>query len=240
MSQFFELEFIKKRQESGNCYSFFFDKTNIDLNFFPGQYVRMFLDINDPDERGSARFFSIASSPTEKNILFITTKIIKSSFKLALLELSPGSKIKFGGPYGNFILKREDISNVFIAGGIGVTPFRSMIKYIFDKGLKNKFFLFNSVKEVEEIIYLEEMEKIRSNFDSFHYIPTITENLQAVSWNGEFGRINENMIKKYVKDLNNSRYYISGPESMVLSLIKIVEKLGVKRDNIMFEIFTGY
>lgn len=113
----FYLHFIKKEKIAKDTYSFYWDSTNIDLNFLPGQYVRMTLDIKNPDNRGSSRSFTIASSPLEKQHIMITTKIIQSpapdgagqsSFKKRLMMLKPQELVKFFGSMGGFILNEEE------------------------------------------------------------------------------------------------------------------------------------
>lgn len=240
MPQAFELPFIQKKQESEDSYSFYFDRKNVSFNFHPGQYIGMFLNIEDPDDRGNTRFFSVASSPTETDYLFITTRIIKSSFKLTLSNLKQGEIVKFTGPFGKFVLNEEEKKpKVFVAGGIGVTPFRSMIKYSQDKNIQNILYLFNSFKDVKDITYYSEMSAIKENYPVFSYIPTVTEN-KTPNWIGETGRISSEMIKTYVKDINVPIYYVAGPEVMVEALSKVISDMGVKSENIRSESFPGY
>ncbi len=240
MPQTFELPFIQKKQESEDSYSFYFDRKNISFNFLPGQYIKIFLNIENPDERGSIRFFSIASSPTEIDSLFITTRIIRSSFKLSLSNLKTGEKVKFMGPFGNFVLKEDEKKpKVFVAGGIGVTPFRDMIKYSYDKGLKNELYLFNSFKDAKEITYFNEMNEIQKRYPAFHYIPTVTQN-KTLGWIGETGRINSEMLRRYIGDINVPIYYVAGPEVIVEALSKVISEMGVASENIRSESFPGY
>lgn len=246
MQQVLELPFIQKKQESEDSYSFYFDKKsyfgrkNVSFNFLPGQYIRVLLNIENPDDRGSTRFFSVASSPTEPEYLFITTRIIKSSFKLALANLKKGEVVKFMGPFGKFILKEEEKKpKVFVAGGIGVTPFRSMIKYSQDKNVQNILYLFNSFKDAKDITYYSEMNEVKESYPVFSYIPTVTEN-KTPNWIGETGRISSEMIRTYVKDVNVPIYYVAGPEVMVEALSKVISEMGVASENIRSESFPGY
>lgn len=246
MPQAFELHFIEKKQESEDSFSFYFDRKayfdrkNHPFDFLPGQYIKMFLDVENPDDRGNSRFFSIASSPTEKDYIFITTRIIQSTFKMALVGLQVGTPVKFIGPFGNFVLREEERKpKVFVAGGIGATPFRSMIKYSQDKNLQDVLYLFNSFKGVKDIPYYAEMSVIRETYPVFNYIPTVTEN-KTPDWAGETGRINSEMIKRYVKDVNIPIFYIAGPEVMVEALSKVIADMGVASENIRSESFPGY
>ena len=154
----FDTKFIKKEQVAQDAYSFYFEKP--DIEFLPGQYMQLKLDIPNPDIRGATRLFSITSSPTE-NHLRITTRIIQSSFKLALSNLKPNDQVHIVGPYGKFIFDETDNSpHIFLAGGIGITPYLSMIKYAYDKNLNISMTLFTSFRKVEDIVYRDVLTKI--------------------------------------------------------------------------------
>src|SRR6185295_6223692 len=104
MSSLFFLSFIKKEKIALDTYSFYLDRASQGFDFQAGEYIRMTLSIENPDERGSSRYFTIASSPLDKDFITITTRVIKSSFKKELLNLKPGQKVKIFGPLGNFIV----------------------------------------------------------------------------------------------------------------------------------------
>lgn len=240
MSKTFNTPFIKKIQESDDSYSFYFDRKNVSFNFLPGQYIKISLNIENPDDRGSTRFFSVASSPTEHDYLFITTRIIKSSFKLALSSLKKGEVVRFMGPYGKFVLREdENRPKVFVAGGIGVTPFRSMIKYSQNNNFQNVLYLFNSFKDSKDITYYSEMNRIKESYLVFNYIPTVTEN-KSLNWVGKTGRIDAEMIKTYIKDISSPIYYVAGPEVMIDALSKVISDMGVRSEDIRSEGFPGY
>lgn len=238
----FNLFFIRKEKIARDTYSFYFDlKQEKDFYFTAGQYIRMLLDIENPDDRGSSRFFTISSSPLEKDYLTITTKIIKSSFKNKLLELNSGDSAKFYGPMGSFVLN-ENIGDerVFLAGGIGITPFHSMIKYAYKKNLSIPLTLFVSFSGAEDVIFYKELSEIASKNPNIKVIYTITHAQENSNWRGETGRISEEMLKKYIKDINKPLYYIVGPPSMVVGMEDMVSKMGIPNEKIFIENFTGY
>ena len=240
-SQEFHLPFIKKEKIVKDTYSFYFGQTQLGFNFLPGQYIRMILDIQNPEERGVSRFFTIASSPLEKDYLMITTKVIKSSFKKRLLELNNGDIVKFYGPMGGFVLSEEKKEErVFLAGGIGITPFHSMITYAHKKGLSIPITLFVSFSAVEDIIFYEELQNIAKINPFIKIIYTITHPEENPNWKNETGRISDAMIKKYVKNINSLLYYIVGPPAMVIGMEDVVRKMGVVGEKIFIENFTGY
>ncbi len=238
----FFLPFLKKEKVSKDAYSFYFDRKSSDFIFLPGQYIRMTLPIENPDERGKSRFFSVSSSPLEKDYLTVTTRIIQSSFKKSLAELVPGTQVKFFGPTGQFIFYEEEIiQHVFLAGGIGITPFRSMITYAAAKRFNTSITLFASFSTVEDMIFYNELTEIATNNPNIKIVYTIThpENLQT-SWQGETGRISENLIKRYITDPLQSLCYIAGPPIMVLGMETMVKEMGIAQEKIKKENFIGY
>lgn len=233
----FSLQFLKKTQESKDAYSFYFEKK--DLDFSAGQYMKVALDIKNPDDRGNSRFFTIASSPGEEQ-LCITTRIIQSSFKIAFNELSSGQKISFNGPFGNFVLTDEPKPLVFLAGGIGITPFHSMIKYVADNKLDRQISLFVSWTNEEEMVYHEELKNISAQNKNILYVPTITHPEENPNWDGETGRIDNEKIKKYVSNFSNCTFYLSGPQTMVEAMEKMVGEMGISGEQIKTDKFPGY
>jgi glycine betaine catabolism B len=230
-------------------------KTNkTPFNYTAGQFA--FFDIggvyNDP--KGSIRHFTISSSPTENFIMF-STRIRNSPYKQRLLNLEKGAKVKFRGPEGQFVL-HEDYSKpaIFLSGGIGVTPFRTMIKYATDKQLPLKIVMFDSNRNRDNILFRKEFDEWANVNKNLKIIYTISEDqhgsqspsLTAQSdteWKGEYGRIDKAMILKYVdtNTLNNSIFYICGPPSMLKAMQALLqEELEIPRDKIKVEEFTGY
>lgn len=236
----FSLPYSKKEQISTDGYSFYFDRKGSDLDFLPGHYIRMSLQLQNPDERGSSRFFSIASSPLEKDYVVVTTRVLQSSFKKTLLQLSSGTEVKFFGPVGQFVLKEEDLTpRIFLAGGIGITPFHSMITYVTEKKIQIPITLFVSFSALDEVLFRKELEKISEENPLIKIIYTITHP-QDGEWKGEIGRISEDLIKKYVSDIQSAQYMIVGPPTMVSAVIELVQKMGVEQERIKKENFVGY
>lgn len=238
----FYLPLVKKTQLAKDTYSFYFGSANTDFNFLPGQYIRMTLAIKNPDNRGNSRPFTIASSPLEKNHIMITTKIIQSSFKKRLAKLAPGEKVKFFGPMGGFVFddQKKD-QRVLLAGGIGITPFHSMITYAFEKKFSIPINLFVSFSTVEEMIFYEELSTIANKNPHIKVVYTISRpELSKEKWIGETGRISEALIKKHLPDFTKPQYFIVGPPAMVAAIEKVVRGIGIASERIFIENFTGY
>jgi glycine betaine catabolism B len=252
-----ELALIEKNKvEDTDVMSFKFNNRNdqeqdkIPLDYISGQFA--FFDIggvyNDP--KGSIRHFTISSSPTE-NFIMLSTRIRDSPYKKRLSTLEIGTTVKVRGPEGQFIL-HEDYSKsvIFLSGGIGVTPFRSMIKYATDKQLPLKIIMFDSNRNSNNILFKQEFDEWASINKNLKIIYTISEENQdehhssgTNEWKGEFGRIDKAMILKYVDDktLKNSIIYICGPPSMLKSMQSLIQQeLEIPKERIMIEEFTGY
>lgn len=228
-SQTFNPKLIKREKISKDTHSFYFERPST-FEFIPGQYIKMVLNIDNPDDRGVSRFLTIASSPTEREHLMITTRLIQSSFKKKLESLPIGSEVQMRGPHGMFTLDEQDTrGKVYLAGGIGITPVRSMLVYMRDKNLNNPFTLIASFSNREEIIFFDELNSISSEFRKVIYVAT-----------SEVGRIDEEKIKKNVLYFRNSLFYISGPLVFVEAMEKLVRGLGVSEEDIKSEDFPGY
>jgi glycine betaine catabolism B len=252
-----ELALIEKNKvEDTDVMSFKFNNRNdqeqdkIPLDYISGQFA--FFDIggvyNDP--KGPIRHFTISSSPTENFIMF-STRIRDSPYKKRLSTLEIGTTVKVRGPEGQFIL-HEDYSKsaIFLSGGIGVTPFRSMIKYATDKQLPLKIIMYDSNRNSNNILFKQEFDEWANINKNLKIIYTISEENQdehhssgTNEWKGEFGRIDKAMILKYVDDktLKNSIIYICGPPSMLKSMQSLIQQeLEIPKERIMIEEFTGY
>lgn len=241
-SKEFFLPFLKKEQVAKDTFSFYFDRTGTELDFLPGQYNRVTLPHENADERGTSRFFTIASSPTDKDYLMVTTKVIQSSFKRMLANLEPGHKAQFFGPMGNFVLNDDETKScVLMAGGIGITPYHSMLRYAADKNLTVNLILFVSFSTIEEMVFYQELMDISQKHPNIKVIYTITHQEESKeSWTGETGRISENLIKKYIIDIQQPKYYIVGPPAMVEGTKEMLIRMSIPAEQILNENFTGY
>lgn len=234
--------FLKEKIKlSADTYDFVFNLSK-NFSFTPGQYLEWTLGFKNPDSRGNRRYFTICSSPTEKNLrIGIKFYPDSSSFKKNLFSLKPGDKIMAGNLAGDFVLPNDTNKKlVFILGGIGITPFRSIVKYLLDNNKKLPIIAFYSNKEKSDIVYkdlLDEAEK-KLNIKTIYNL-TDLENIPK-DWYGEKGRLNEEIIKKYVPDYKERIFYLSGPHSMVAGFEEVLLKMGIKPISIKKDFFPGY
>lgn len=228
-------------QETPNVVRAQFDVKEAAFSYIAGQFIRLALsDIEDP--RGPSRFFSLTSSPSEKDVLMIATNITESPFKQKITTFTPGEKVLISGPFGKFILSDDhEKLHVFLAGGIGITPIRSIIKNATDQKLPHKIVLLYSNKTPEDIIFRKDLDTFTAENPNINIIHTITQPEESkISWSGRTGRIDEAMIREYVTDLENAIFYICGSPSMVEALNEIVKEMGISEENLKLERFTGY
>lgn len=235
-----KLTLVNKIHEADATYSFLWQPDK-KVNYLPGQYMYFTLSkLLFPDPRGATRHFTLSSSPTEKYLMFSTRMRKESGYKQTLSRLSIGDQIECDGPNGEFILdEKKDTTQIFLAGGIGITPFRSMIVYDFEKSVGNKIILFYSNSNQSEITFKSELEKISKKHKKYTIFFTVSKTQK--NWNGLNCRINSDMLEKHISksDLNNSVFWVSGPPPFVSGMEKEIERLGIET-NIYTDRFTGY
>lgn len=224
------LSLDQKREIAPNTYDFTLHP-NQKFNFLPGQYLEWTLNQPKPDTRGNRRYFTIASSPTEKNIhLGIKFYEKGSSFKRRLLEMKPGDTIVGSQLSGEFTLPNNpNIPLVFLAGGIGITPFRSMIKYLFDIKQKRPITLIYAAKTEADFAYKDLFDKSQKELG-----------IKILYHTDLQGKVDEQLIKKKVADLKNSLFYLSGPHGMVSSFEQLLKGMRIPSNQIKIDFFPGY
>jgi ferredoxin-NADP reductase len=232
---------LERKEIAEGTMEFHFSKPE-GFNYKPGQHIEITL-INPPetDEEGNSRVLSLVSAPYEPNLI-VATRMRDSAFKRVLKTMPIGGEVNIEGPYGSLILHSDSTKPaVFIAGGIGITPFMSMIRYATKENLPHKIFLFYSNRRPEDTAYLEELKQKERENPNFHLIATMTQMENSkLPWHGETGYINEAMIKKYIEDITKPIYYLAGPPAMVSAMREMLVKMGVIEDNIRTEEFGGY
>ena len=212
------------------------------FNFVPGQYVELTLiNPSETDAEGNARVFSLVTTPSE-NELAIATRLRDTAFKRVLRQLKPGDKFLVDGPFGSFTLHRNTSKPaVFLAGGIGITPFHSIIKHAAENALPHKITLFFSNRRPEDAAFLKELQTIAAQYSNFKLIATMTEMEKSKqSWNGETGFIDASMLQRHLPSLTAPIYYAAGPPEMVNAMQKMLEKAQIDPDDIRTEGFDGY
>ena len=211
------------------------------FDFRAGQFGDLTL-INPPetDEEGNTRGFSIASAPYEDNLMF-ATRLRDSAFKRVLKDLPLGSEVKLDAPYGDYTLhKTASTPAVFIIGGIGVTPVRSMIAQATHQKTSHKITLIHANKTPDDAPFTSDFIQFAKDNPNFRFIPVFSNSDDSQITGAEYGRVNSDMLKKHVEDIHKAIYYLSGPEGMVKAMRQMLVELEVNEDNIKTEEFAGY
>lgn len=235
------LKLKEKVQLGPDIYDFVFELEK-KLNYTPGQYMEWTLGHENPDSRGSRRYFTLASSPTENEIR-IGVKFYEnsSSYKKALFAMKTGSMIVASQLAGDFTLPDDPKKKyVFIAGGIGITPFRSMLKFLLDTGKNLPVTIFYSNKNFSDISYREVFDQAQKEL-GIKTVYNLTDTASIpVGWPGKVGRINDQMIRDEVPDFAERTFYLSGPRSMVDRFEETLSGMGIPKHQIKTDFFPGF
>jgi ferredoxin-NADP reductase len=213
-----------------------------DFVFKPGQFIELtLLNPAETDSEGNSRAFSIASAPQE-NFLLVATRLRDSAFKRVLSHASPGTQVKIDGPFGDLRLHNDSSrAAVMLCGGIGITPFRSIILDATQNKLPHRIFLFYSNRRPEDAPFLEELRALEKQNPNFKLIACMTGMEKSRRrWDGESEKISRNMIAKYLGKFSSAIYYVTGPPGFVAGMRAMLADLGVDDDNIRTEEFGGY
>jgi len=210
--------------------------------FKAGQYLDMtLLDPSETDSEGNVRSFSIASGPHEETLM-VATRMRDTAFKRVLRTMPSGTTVKIEGPSGDLILQNDFTRTaVFLAGGIGITPFRSIVHWATKEKSPNRIILFYSNRRPEDAPFLAELQSLERDNPKYKLIASMTEMEKSHRpWNGETGLINQEMLGRHLKDVALPIYYIAGPPDMVKGLREMLNKAGINDDDIRAEEFGGY
>src|SRR5215813_1236857 len=231
---------LKKREEiAEGTMAFHFEKPD-GFQFKAGQFLNLtLLDPPEIDAKGNRRNFSIASAPEEEDLI-VATRMRDTAFKRVLKQMPLENKVKLAGPYGSFILHGDQSRPaVFLTGGIGVTPFRSIVVHAARNRLPHSLFLFYSNRRPEDTAFLDELRELESENPNYKLIATMTQVEKSQQmWEGKTGSINREMVAEIIPDLRAPVYYSAGPPEMVTAMRKMLEESGIAKDDIRTEDFA--
>jgi ferredoxin-NADP reductase len=221
--------------------AFYFEKPE-EFEFEAGQFFNFtLLSPGETDLEGNTRALSIASAPHERNLM-VAMRLRTTAFKRTLNSLPLGSELLLQGPFGWMTLPRNSTRPaVLLAGGIGITPFRSLIWNAAESLSPRRILLFYSVRVPEEAAFLEELREMEEYNRRYKLICTVTQPEESrMAWLGETGRISMQMLSKWIPDLGVPIYYIAGPPAMVTGVRQMLVGAGVAEEDIRAEEFYGY
>jgi ferredoxin-NADP reductase len=212
------------------------------FDFKPGQCIDMTLpEPLETDAEGNARAFSIASCPFEDRLMF-ATRMRDTAFKRSLKQMPLGSQVKITPPMGSFTLHKNPArAAVFLTGGIGITPFLSILRQADHDRLPHKLHLFYANRRPEDAPFLESLQSLEKSNPNFRLTCTMTQMPKSrLKWDGETGHIDNEMLSRHIANLLGPIYYVAGPPGMVAGLKKMLTGSGVDEDDIRSEDFAGY
>ena len=221
--------------------AFRFEKPS-QFDFTPGQSADLTLS-NPPetDAEGNTRTFSIARPPSENHLMF-ATRMRDTAFKRSLKKIALGTEVRIDSPMGSFTLHKNSAKPaVFLAGGIGITPFLGIVRQADHDQLPHKLHLFCSNRRPEDTPFLDTLQMLEKSNPNFQLVCTMTDMPQSKrEWSGETGLINQEMLSRHLTNLQGPIYYIAGPPAMVAGMRKMLVGAGVDEDDIRTEDFAGY
>jgi ferredoxin-NADP reductase len=206
-----------------------------DIAYAAGQFLCVYL-LTNPELK---RYLSLSSSPTENGYIEFTKKLTQSDFSKVLDGLKAGDRVRVEFPLGKFILQDPTSKIAFLSGGIGITPIRSIAKYVVDKKLGTDIALLYSNHTVKDIVFKDDFEAMQRQYPQLKVVHVLSES--APGFKCTQGLINSQVIKNEVPDFQQRKFYLCGPPGMVEAMRKILEdELALPQENIITENFTGY
>jgi ferredoxin-NADP reductase len=230
----------EKRDVAKGTLMVVFDLLGEEVDFEPGQYF--WVELLDPpydDEKGPRRHISVVTSPNERGVLGLCTRLRDTAFKRSLAEMPVGAEVDVEQPKGSFLLP-EDTSRhyVFVAGGIGITVFRCMLRYIAEEDLPHRITLVYSNRDRESAAFLDELVELEQALPNLDVVLTMTDD---EGWEGETQHVDEQFLRDHLDgDLESFTYLIAGPPKMVESVAETLEAAGVPEDQVKPGSFSGY
>jgi ferredoxin-NADP reductase len=237
----FQMTLVDRQRIARDTMAFWFDANGARYEFRAGQHAD-FVSAHPymGSESDNSRTLSLASSPHEKEPIMIAMRMRNTAFKSALKAAALGTKFIVSRPRGSFTLHRDVTKPaVFLAGGIGITPIRSILQWATQERLPHKLYLFYSNREADDAAFIEEFESMTAQNPNFTLIPTVTGH-KTMAWPYEKGHINRQMLTRYLLGLNGPIYYIAGPSGMVTAMTGLLNASGVSDDDMKTEEFGDY
>lgn len=237
----YQMALVDRQEIASGTMAFWFDTNGAAYEFRAGQHADFaFLNPSEGDASDNSRTFSLASSPQDKAPVMIAMRMRDTGFKTAIKAASLGTRFKVSSPRGSFALHKDfRRPAVLLAGGIGITPMRSIIHWATQERLPHKLYLFYSNRQAEDAGFLGEFENLAVKNPSFTLIPTITREASS-AWPYEKGPIDRGLLTRYLHALNGHMYYVAGPSGMVAAITALLRNSGVNEDDVKTEEFGDY
>ncbi len=237
----YSIALTERRLVAEGTMAFYFDKPP-QFAFTSGQFVDLTLPHpSETDAEGDTRAFSIASAPQESTLM-VATRLRDTAFKRELQRMPLGSTVRMEGPFGKLVLHADQTRPaVFLAGGIGITPFRSMVVQAAMQRSQHPMVLFYSNRRPEDAPFLEELQSLQVKNPHYRFVGTMTEpGKSSRPWQGETGFLNAALLSKHLGTVEKPIYYVVGPPGMVGALRTMLKEAHIEDSDIRTEKFVGY
>ncbi len=219
-----------------NVTSFRFNRKGID--FRPGQFLQLYLNWKGEE---IDHYFSFSSSPTEKGYLEFTKKLSESEYCQALLSLRPGARVRMKLPLGQFIFDGQSPRAAFLSGGIGITPIRSICRYLTDTGSSSRARVIYSARSCADFVFLDDFREMEARNPNLSVSLTVTEKKPLKGWTVRRGRICSEVIREEIPDFADWVFYVCGPPKMVEAIVSMLRNdLKLPPEQVISENFKGY
>jgi ferredoxin-NADP reductase len=229
----------EKREVAKGTLLVLFDLGGEHVDYRPGHYFWVELpDRGHDDDKGLRRHISIVTSPTERGVLGLATRMRDSAFKRTLAELEVGDEVTVEEPKGSFVLPEDvDRDYAFVAGGIGITVFRSMLRYIADEQLPYRVTLVFSNRDRESAAFLDELRELEQRIPGLRLVLTMTDD---EGWDGETRRIDSDMLREHLGTLDGHVFLVAGPPGMAKAVEQDLKDAGIEEERVLADSFSGY
>jgi ferredoxin-NADP reductase len=208
-------------------------------DYRPGAYFWVELpDRGHSDEKGLRRHISLATSPSERGVVGLATRLRDSAFKRTLSELEVGDEVQVEEPKGSFLLPEDtSVEYVFVAGGIGITVFRSMLRFIADERLPYRVTLVYSNRDRESAAFLDELEELEQRIEGLRVILTMTD---EPGWEGETRHLDADVLAGLLGGLDEKTFLVAGPPPMAEAVADSLKGAGLPEERVLADKFSGY
>ena len=208
-------------------------------DYRPGHYFWVELpDRGHQDEKGLRRHISLVTSPTEPGVVGLATRLRDTAFKRTLRELEVGDEVEVEEPKGSFLLPEDTgVEYVFVAGGIGITVFRSMLRFIADKELPYRVTLVYSNRDRESAAFLDELEELERRIEGLRVVLTMTD---EPGWEGETRHLDADVLAEILGGLEGKTFLVAGPPAMAEAVEESLRSAGLPEDRVLADGFSGY
>jgi NAD(P)H-flavin reductase len=229
----FKLKLIKKEEICRDTYGLYFDITGSGLTYIAGQFVTVTIpDLKTNDGKGNKRHYSIANAPDKNNFIEIIIRNSGSDFSNYILNLQNENELLFSEAQGSIRSDKVKDNSVFIAGGTGITPVRSILQDLENRNIDKKISLFYANRSIEYAAFFEEFTKLKKSRKDFLFVP-IFEETDKIDF--EKGFFTGEILKKHIKNNIEHVYYVTGPPLMLSEAIKVLVSAGVTEEKIIIE-----